>query len=215
MIAVDHQGPWLTAVLSAPCRVLSWAPHRPGYQDAGRVVWREVRDADLTPDFDALHWFAGEMAAFGAADSVGFLTSRDVARYDLVQATVDGITAHCVATVGLSNAERVGSRVQSAPAPIGTINLLVAVDQGLTDTGLLEMLSIATQARTVAVMEGGPILPQGRATGTGTDCIAVAAPRGQTVFAGLHTALGEAVGQAVHAAVGAGVARWMKEMDHG
>ncbi len=40
------------ADLGQDCRALSWAPHRPGFQSARRVVWREVRNADLTPDVD-------------------------------------------------------------------------------------------------------------------------------------------------------------------
>jgi hypothetical protein len=34
--------------------MLSWAPHNPGFVTTDRVIWREVRDADLTEDFDAL-----------------------------------------------------------------------------------------------------------------------------------------------------------------
>ncbi|MEO1272728.1 MAG: adenosylcobinamide amidohydrolase, partial [Myxococcota bacterium] len=48
-------------------------------------------------------------------------------------------------------------------------------------------------------------------TGTGTDCIVLAAPPGHAVYAGLHTAVGEAVGRAVYDAVAAGVRGWMAE----
>jgi ABC-type glutathione transport system ATPase component len=47
--------------------------------------------------------------------------------------------------------------------------------RGALDTALIELSSIATQARTAAVMDHGPDLPTGRATGTGTDCIVVGA----------------------------------------
>ena len=46
-IACDR--PWLGVDLGAPHRVLSWAVHRPGLVSAQRILWREVRDADLTP----------------------------------------------------------------------------------------------------------------------------------------------------------------------
>ena len=55
------------------------------------------------------------------------------------------------------------------------------------------------------------------ATGTGTDCIVVAAPvtvmesRGRGCFAGKHTAIGAAIGSAVSGAVARGVARWLEE----
>jgi adenosylcobinamide amidohydrolase len=55
------------------------------------------------------------------------------------------------------------------------------------------------------VIDHGPDLPTGRATGTGTDCIVVAAPTGTEPFAGLHTEVGEAIGAAVYTAVAGGV----------
>ncbi len=51
MIAVTLERPWLVARLPAPWRVLSHAPHGAGYRVTDSVLWREVRNADLTPDF--------------------------------------------------------------------------------------------------------------------------------------------------------------------
>jgi adenosylcobinamide amidohydrolase len=50
-------------------------------------------------------------------------------------------------------------------------------------------------------------------TGTGTDCVVIAAPAGVRAerFAGKHTACGSAIGAAVHGAVARGVARWIEE----
>jgi adenosylcobinamide amidohydrolase len=50
MIDVSLDPPWLTARLATPHRMLSWAPHNPGFVTADTVIWREVRDADLTED---------------------------------------------------------------------------------------------------------------------------------------------------------------------
>ena len=51
-------------------------------------------------------------------------------------------------------------------------------------------------------------------TGTGTDCIVVAAPRGGSVrFAGMHTPVGEAIGAAVYKAMGDGIATWLQDME--
>lgn len=203
--------PWLTADFGAPCRILSFAPWRPGYQMAARVQWREVRNADLTPELDAHSWFAGELAQAGMAADVGLLTSRDIGRHHLAEVEVDGIRAACLATVGLGNAERIGAR-RHAPGPgYGTINLAVRLAVGLSDTALLEALSLAAEARTAAVMAAGLALVTGIATGTGTDCIAVAADPGDGAYAGKHTAVGEALGAAVFAAVAAGAEDWMRE----
>jgi adenosylcobinamide amidohydrolase len=74
---------------------------------------------------------------------------------------------------------------------------------------LIEALSIATQARTAAVMDVNLMLPTGRATGTGTDCIAVAARPGPALYAGLHTDIGEALGAAVYQATMTGARDWI------
>lgn len=208
MIAVTLDRPWLEARLPRPMRCLSWAPVGGGTATTDRVLWREVRNADLTPGFDAIGWFQGEMAA-RAAGAVGLLTSRDIGGWREGRAVAEGIAAHAVATVGLSNAEAVGARLPWHPADYGTINLLVAVDAALTEAAQLEALTIAVQARTVAVIEAGLRLATGLATGTGTDCAVLACDPGATPHAGLHTAVGEAVGAAARTALTLAVADWL------
>ncbi|WP_319824646.1 adenosylcobinamide amidohydrolase [Thalassovita sp.] len=208
-MTVTLDRPWITFDLGQRMRVLSWAINRPGLVTARRILWREVRNADLPRDLDVQDWLSGVLTERGAQDAVCFLTSRDVRAVTQTIATVDGVTAQAVATVGLSNAERVGTRFARDPSAWGTINVAVRVSEGLTDTALLEAVSIATQARTAAVMETGLTLPTGIATGTGTDCIAVAAPDGVGQYAGLHTAVGHALGRAVYDAVLQGAQDWM------
>lgn len=204
--------PWLELDLGAETRVLSWSLTRPGFVTARRIVWREVRNADLPEDLDVQAWFRSELVARGAEDAVAMLTSRDLDAFETAAAEVKGIRAFCVATVGLSNAERIGTRMDRSGKDWGTINIGLHLDLPLSDAALLELLSIATQARTAAVMEVGHHLPTGLATGTGTDCIAVAAPAGDTPFAGLHTPQGEAAGLAVHEAVRRGAEIWMRHV---
>jgi adenosylcobinamide amidohydrolase len=211
---VTLDAPWLEMGLGAEMPVLSFAPHRPGLVRARRILWREVRDADLTEAFDAYAALAAWLRARGADDAVCFLTSRALSAYETAEAEVEGVRALAVATVGLSNAERIGTRRFVAPG-VGTINLAVRLSEPLAEQGLIEALSLAAEARTLAVLEAGPDLPAGRATGTGTDCIAVAAPMGACRHAGKHTAAGEALGRAAHAALRAGVARWMDEVRRG
>lgn len=208
MITVTLDRPWLDVRLPRPMRAVSWAPVGGGTTTTDRVLWREVRNADLTPDFDALGWFADQMAG-RAPGAVGMMTSRDIGGWREGRAEVEGIRAHAVATVGLSNAEAVGSRLPWHPADYGTINLLVALDCALTEAAQLEAISIAVQARTAAVMAAGLHLATGLATGTGTDCVVLACDPGTVPHAGLHTAVGEAVGAAARAAMVAGVADWL------
>jgi adenosylcobinamide amidohydrolase len=200
--------PWLCLDLACEMPVLSWAVNRPGLVRARRILWREVRNADLPVDLDVEAWLDRELNERNALDAVCFLTSCDIGRHEDRSATAGPVTARAVATVGLSNAERVGTRLPAAAQGWGTINIAVEIDTGLTDAARIEALSIATEARTVAITEAGLRLATGTATGTGTDCIAIAAPEGTTRFAGLHTDTGEAVGRAVHEAVSRGARGW-------
>jgi adenosylcobinamide amidohydrolase len=202
--------PWIEFDLGQDMQVLSWAINRPGFVTARRILWREVRNADLPPDLDVKEWLNAELTARCAQDAVAFLTSRDVRHHHQGLATVGGITAHALATVGLSNAERIGHRMDYGNRDWGTINVAVVLAEGLGQPALIEMLSIAVQARTAAVMEAGFMLPTGSATGTGTDCLAVAAPAGEQAYAGLHTAIGEAVGKATYDAVRKGAEVWKR-----
>lgn len=211
---VTLKAPWLVFDLGAPHRVISWAVANPGLTDANRILWREVRNADLPEGFDATAWLARELAARGESDAVAMLTSRSLAAYRTASVMVDGIRADCVVTAGLSNAERIGTRLPPADvdsgAGWGTINIGLRLSCGLGDAALIEAVSISAEARTAAIMETGPMLATGQATGTGTDCIAIAAPAGTGRHVGLHTAAGEALGRATHDAVRAATLTWME-----
>lgn len=207
-VALDR--PWLALDLPARCRVLSWSINRPGFVEAERILWREVRNADLPRDLDVHRWLNSALQSRGDTYAVAFLTSRDIRAYHDATATVDGVTARCVATVGLSNAEHIGTRLDRSGKDWGTINIAVVTDQAITDGARIEALSLAAQARTVAVTQAGLDLPTGRASGTGTDCIAVAALSGDQCYAGMHTSLGEAIGRCVVQAVSAGATEWME-----
>lgn len=209
MSAVTLDRPWMQFDLGSEMQVLSWAINRPGFVRARRILWREVRNADLTPDLDVGTWLEAELRDRGARDAVTFLTSRDIGYFTQRIVHVADVAAHAVTTVGFSNAERVGHRVNRSGKDWGTINVALRLNAPLTQAALLEVMSIVVQARTAAVMDAGLSLPTGIATGTGTDCVAVASPEGTTPYAGLHTEIGEAAGRAVYDAVSCGAQTWM------
>jgi adenosylcobinamide amidohydrolase len=205
--------PWLIADLGAPMRVLSFAPYRPGFVTARHIVWRELKNADLPVGLEVDDWIATEMARTDHVDAVGLLTSRNITRFKRAEVTVEGARVAALATVGLGNAERIGARTPRdwAVESYGTINIAVQTDMPLREVAQIEALTIAAEARTAAVMEAGLRFAAGPVTGTGTDCLALAAPAGQGAYAGLHTALGEAIGRAVYSAVSEGAAEWVRE----
>ena len=73
-LSLDH--PWLCLDLGAQMQVLSWAPYRSGLTHARHILWREVRNADLTEGFDAIHWLENEVSTRKENPAVAMLTSR-------------------------------------------------------------------------------------------------------------------------------------------
>jgi adenosylcobinamide amidohydrolase len=208
--ALSCRAPFLVASFAAPQAMLSWSLTRPGFQTARQVAWLEVRNKDLPADGDPLHWIGCKFSDAGLDDAVTLVTSRTIAKHHLAQATVDGCTATCLATVGLSNGERVGQRSTEPVRVPGTINILLHVSHALSQAAMIETVSVVTQARTLAVIEAFVPRAGVQVTGTGTDCIVVAAPSEGCAanFAGLHTGIGEAVGTAVYQAMREGIAVW-------
>ncbi|MCC7254027.1 adenosylcobinamide amidohydrolase [Hyphomicrobium sp.] len=205
--------PHLVASFDAPQRMLSWSLTRPGFQVARRVAWLEVRNADLPASEDPIDSLNRLMADADLVDAISLITSRDITRHHLAQSEVEGVTATALATVGLSNGERVGQRLSEPVWLPGTINILLHVSCPLSEAAFIETLSIVTQARTAAVLDAQVSRAEVVVTGTGTDCIVVAAPQGAdgARFAGLHTAVGEAAGDAVYRTVREGVAVWQRD----
>jgi len=210
VIRHDLHRPWLIARLPAPMRILSHAPYGPGFVMGDCVAWREVRDSDLSPGFAVEAWFQAEMARAPAPAQVGMMTSRDVGSRVLAEAEAEGIRARALVTLGLSNAESVGRRLPPrGEGGYGTVNILVVTSAALSEAAQIEALTIAVEARTAAILALGIELATGPATGSGTDCLALACPPGDALYAGLHTPVGEAVGAAVRQAVAQAGADWL------
>jgi adenosylcobinamide amidohydrolase len=86
------------------------------------------------------------LAGAGLPDAVGLLTSRRLETYIDVTKTLEGVSARCVATVGLSNALRAGDPV-GTPSTFGTINLVCQASRPLTDEALIEALAVAAKRK--------------------------------------------------------------------
>jgi len=197
-----------------PQRILSFAPLRGGFRFAQSVAIVGVTNADLPIGRDPLDVLLSR-SRFLDDDVVAMMTSRALNDVDVASAEHAEARAFAVATVGLSNAVRVGDS-PGALRSWGTVNVIVHVDVPLTDEGMLELLTIVAEARTVAVLEADVESRRSAsiASGTGTDCIAVCCPVGESpaVYAGKHTAIGHVVGACALSALQAGVARWRREV---
>jgi adenosylcobinamide amidohydrolase len=209
-------GKWLRVNFDIPHIVKSWAVLGGGTKEARAVIWRQVTDGELCLGIDPQTYLIEQIEAYYGRDEassqiVGFLTGARLAGHTEAFLDHSGIWARCIATVGLNNALRIGDPPSSAAPYPGTINILVQTSIPLTDPAAIEALSIVAEARTVAVLEGGiqSTAGFGLASGTGTDCIAVASPRKSDAparpYAGKHTVLGHLIGASTYKAVATGV----------
>lgn len=210
----------LVVETGAPHACLSFAPHRGGDTVTAVVANHEVQSSELPLEVDALELLRARQAAHVGRDGVAMMTACALEHAVVAEARQDDasgpVHAVAVATTGLSNLLRVGDP-PGPLAPVDTINVIVWLSRPLTLPARLEALTIATEARTLAVHAAG--LPSRRsgahATGTGTDCLALLTPvpdalvRPGDAYAGKHTAVGAVLGRAVHESVAAGVASWV------
>jgi adenosylcobinamide amidohydrolase len=204
----------MTVSFSAPARALSWAVLNGGFCHADHVVNHHV-DAD-NPDFCAAprRWLEQATAKLGLQGKVVAMATAVTMR-KLVQTSLSdsGAQVTCLATVGCGNALCVGDPAaveieQAVPVLLHTINMIVIVQPGLTDQGLVEAIQIATEGRVRALYETRiPSTASGfPATGTGTDCIAAVSLDGNpALYCGKHTKLGELIGRASYNAVKTGL----------
>lgn len=214
-IALERSARWVVARLPGPHRVLSWAVLRGGMCLADVVAWHQVDNAELPVGVDPAALLQERLDAAQIPRAVAMLTSRDLRFVHSAQAEQDGVRATAVVTAGFSNALAVGDPPGPHTRKLGTINVLGVVSRPLSLKASLEAMSIVAEARTSAVLEVGvPSVASERfATGTGTDCIVLAAPEGvslpEEAYAGKHTPLGSALGEAVRSATLEAAHTWL------
>ncbi len=211
--AVVSRERWLIAEFAEPWAVVSWALGNGGWQHVQRVAWLYLRQNEIAGVDDIASWMRAQMHQAELGGAVGFMTSRRALAWMESEATEGDCNAWAIGTVGLSNRLRAGDSC-SVHQP-GTINLLVCCSQPLTVEASLEALCLASEAKTLAMMETGERSVQSGlpATGTGTDCLAIAWPLAgeRSCYAGKHTPAGSAIGRAAYLAVAKGIREWKEE----
>lgn len=195
--------PWLTVDLGTPHTVMGWPVVGSACTTASTVTWLQVENADLPCSVDPDAFFLHRARREGVPAEIGLMTAADITRYAMSRCDSERGVVSAVATLGIGNGESVFPRASAKPKQpyhIGTINILAVFPCPLTQKAHLEAISIVSEARTAAIMDLCLPTDDSRRpiTGTGTDCIVVAAPRVGTplLHCGLHTELGTALGEA-------------------
>jgi adenosylcobinamide amidohydrolase len=213
-VTLSQDERFLEVDFEVPQRTLSWAVIGGGFGLHQRVVWHFVTRAELPEHVDVIALFRERLAARGLSSTVGLLTARYLRPYADVSARHGEVAGRAIVTSGLGNALRAGDPPEHK-STVGTINVLCHLSVRLSDAAMLEALALASEARTLALLELNypSVLTRKPATGTGTDCIVIACPAEGVVhdYAGKHTEVGAAVGQCVHAAMRRATEAWLSE----
>lgn len=194
----------LVVTFPSPRNVMSWAILHGGVRThVSHIINHHIDPHTHDPDpRRTLRQAASRIGITGSF--VGMLTGADVRRFSMACAVHNELQAYVISTAGCGNLASVGETGNYVerdfpPVLAGTINIIVALNYAFTPEAMLEAMAIVTEAKVRAVYELGlkSVATGESATGTGTDCIALAIGHDRRyVFCGKHTKWGELVGKA-------------------
>jgi adenosylcobinamide amidohydrolase len=204
--------------LPEPWRVCGWAPLGGGLTMTRQMFILKVAGDAGCPSlgysppettlerYHAYHGWPGPV--------MGMMTAASMDSCRISWRLENGVAVLVVLTAGLTNARRAGDRADCRwddeySPPAGTINILAATNANLADASLVEALMIMTEAKSAVLQEHGVTSPVSglTATGTGTDCAAVACGYGLPIrWCGKHVAFGEMLAKAVMEALASSLA---------
>ena len=204
----------LIVSFASPARTLSWAVLNGGFCHACHVINHHVDGKDALFCAQPGPWLERAASGLGLQGKiVGMATAVAMRHMVQVSMTSGGARVTCFTTVGCGNALSVGDpaslTIEEQGPSLHTINMILAVQPGLSDAAMVEAVQIATEGRVRALYENGikscrSGLP---ATGTGTDCVAIVSlGDGVECYCGKHTKLGELIGGAAYVSVAKGLA---------
>lgn len=205
---------------------LSWAIVGGGFTRGRKVFWSKVKSDELPRHLSPREVLLRKISEEGIEENIiGFMTSAQLDDYVCITKKLNDFSASTLCTVGMGNALRVGDAGKNylAIRSVGTINIACSFNRSMTREALLEAMSIIIEARTLAVLEEkiASKVSGLMATGTGTDCVVVAAPVKNNDFdediyySGKHTIVAELIGQSVYQAVRLGIQKWKKRTHYG
>ena len=206
--------------LGRPMQFLSSAPLGGGLLEAQWVLSLQVDiNADLPSPEKYLLDRARCLGLLQEEPCIGLLTAVYHEDLQIQTGSEQGVSVAVLATVGITNGSsprqkqvsNYGTVPQGVAGPDpqpGTINILTLVDADLAPGALLRASTIATEAKTLALVESRARTPEGYiTTGTSTDVTVVGhTGRGHYFkYAGSATLVGWLVGDAVYHAVALGL----------
>ncbi|WP_117353991.1 adenosylcobinamide amidohydrolase [Acidilobus sp. 7A] len=189
MVRLKLESGYLVVDLGSP-RLIATTAHPKGLVTASKVAIVHVdKDADLSRPDDFKASVRGKLDL--SEDDPVMLTAVDVNRY---REAVEGDYG-VLATVGLANAACHGMEATYRPLTASTINIVAWVPDRLTVSAILDLFRVVAETKAAAVADLMLRCDGGRATGTVSDAIAVAAVPSNNgyLWAGQATTVGSKV----------------------
>ena len=215
---IQKEEKYLIAELDDESDILSWSILNGGRSQGRNIFWAKVFSSELPRSVRPSNYLKDLLLKLNKKSDIAFMTSANLNDYTHQIQVYEQLKVEVLVTVGMGNSLRVGDK-GGHHISIGTINILVEINTPMSESCLVEGVSIITEAKTAAVMDSrifskvsGKI-----ATGTGTDCIALSSKNKNTsdstyIYCGKHTKLGELIGNITYNAVSIGIEKW-KERD--
>jgi adenosylcobinamide amidohydrolase len=138
--------------------------------------------------------------------TAGMMTAASMDSFRMVRAVQQGVDVIVLVTSGLSNARRAGDyaeyrKIMPAVSTAGTINIICLTGIGMVPAAMIEAVMTVTEARAAALQNLDIKSPVSNeiATGTGTDCIAIASDpiAEKMLYCGKHVLFGEILARLV------------------
>ena len=217
-ILVEQTPDHLHVQFDSPCQVISSAVLGGGFAEADHILNLKVekhpavQNTAIKPPDATLRGYCSEHGWDGSL--VGMMTAASMDSFRMAKEVQQGIDIIVLVTTGISNARRAGDvaeyrNVLPVVSDVGTINIICLTSAGMMPAAMIEAVMTVTEARAAALQNLGiksPISNQ-TATGTGTDCIAVAAdPQAEKIqYCGKHVVFGEILARLVIEAVSSSI----------
>lgn len=193
-----------------PMKILSWAPFNGGLTQSD-CIFNWQNDKFGSGDLQTLFKEKVRQVEI-PPHSVGMITAAEIKNFKEAESNRGPLKVHSIVTVGLDNTRTVGDRADVEPGEgckhSGTINLTVICNALPDLQGQAEAVQVATMAKTKALMDAGVLSKKSGnpATGTGTDCIVIAASGEiKENYCGMHTSLGQLIGETVYQSISQGI----------
>jgi iron complex transport system ATP-binding protein len=196
----------ITVTASQPFKVLSSALVGAGFQWATHFVNRHVPKDYRCDDAEEEMKQYLRAHAFDVQRTIGMMTAVCLEDAAYVYRKEETFSLFTIVTAGIGNAVDVAKAWERTKSTqeVSTINIIVFIDGQLTEAAYVQAMMTATEAKTKALYDEHVLDPETNtmATGTSTDCIAIAASQINTAFdyAGTITPLGKAIGRSVYEA---------------